>query len=144
MAVLHRLFARFLSRRKRRLHRARLWRFVFYVLPVLAAVAGCARQLPGAATRLLTISGHIYQQETPALGEPGITNVLITISDGQSPERTALSGPDGFYTVSVLAGSISISASKDGYGTQMSEFALVGDTVLNFSLAPAAPRAALP
>jgi hypothetical protein len=109
-------------------------------------VHACAQQLPGApsATTLLTISGYVYQQETPELGEPALADVLITVQETEGFVRTAQTDGMGFYTVSLRAGTtISITASKVGYTTRSSTVDLSKSAVLNFSLTPNdAPRAA--
>lgn len=111
-------------------------RFVCGVVAMMASVTSCGGQLPTApATGLLTISGYVYQ-ETPDSGEPRIGNALITVTEAGGSEQMARSDGDGFYIVSVRAGTISIAASKDGYATKASEVAVLSDTVLNFRLMP--------
>jgi hypothetical protein len=101
-----------------------------------AVVAGCGGELPTAPDgRLLTISGYVYAQAT-ASGEPVIGDVVITVQEVEGPPHTAISDGLGFYTVSVRAGTISITASKLGYATRASSFDMSNSTVLNFSLLP--------
>ena len=84
---------------------------------------------------LSTISGHVYGQETPALGEPMLADVLITVNDPYGQTTTAMSDEDGFYVIAVRTGAISITASKNGYTARPAvQFDLLSDTILNFSL----------
>ncbi len=112
--------------------------FVVFVVGMCAIVSACVHQLPGAPDDIpqLTISGYVYEQETSAFGEPKLANVLITVEQADRSPRTGRSDAVGFYTLSVRAGTISITASKAGYGTRASSFDMSISTVLNFSLAP--------
>ena len=73
--------------------------------------------LPGSpGWGLSTISGHVYRQETPALGEPMLVDGPITVKDADGEATTALSDDgNGFYVIAVRTGAISITASKEGY-----------------------------
>jgi hypothetical protein len=102
-----------------------------------AGLSGCGRRLPGApGTGFLTISGHVYEQETPDSGEPLLAGVLITVQGASGLALTATSDAVGFYTLSIQGGIISITASKAGYESRVSSFDMLESTVLNFSLAP--------
>jgi len=105
-------------------------------LALLASAAHCggAPQAPTAARP--TVSGYVYQSPTAALGEPSLETVLITVEQSDGTQRTALTDQSGFYAVSVLSGLVSISATKTGFETNRSQFDLVDNTVLNFSLTP--------
>jgi hypothetical protein len=109
---------------------------VWLVMGMCLLVHGCSGNLAVAPDHieLLTLSGHIYEQETSAAGEPGLVQVLITVQTTDGPARTAVSNGSGFYTVSVGAGAISITAEKAGYVTGTSNFYMSTSTVLNFSL----------
>jgi hypothetical protein len=109
-----------------------------FIVGMCVIVLACGRQLPGAPddVQLLTISGYVYQQETSEFGEPKLTDVLITVSEGDRSPRTTRSDAVGFYTVSVRTGTISITAAKAGYGTRASSFDMSINMVLNFSLTP--------
>ncbi len=72
-------------------------------------------------------------------GEPGISNVLITIEQADGSRNSAMSNRAGFYIVSGTAGAISISAAKEGFDTNQSQFDLLSDIVLNFALTPSLP-----
>jgi carboxypeptidase family protein len=118
--------------------RARLASFIVCVVAMFVVGSACGGQLPGAPDAgLLTISGYVYQEGTAQLGEPAVLGALITVQEGEGSARTAISDSRGFYTVSVRAGSVSITASKTGYAERVSQFNLSIDTILNFSLMPA-------
>lgn len=114
----------------------RLTRGALLAVGVCAAVAGCGGQLPASPGSVLTISGYVYQQGTPAAGEPMLAGVLITVEQAEAPARTAKTDSVGFYTVVVRGGAVSITASKTGYASRASMFELSTSTVLNFSLTP--------
>ena len=102
---------------------------------MFAVVTGCGTQPPAApGLGLLTVSGYVYQRGSAGDGEPLLDEALITVQEGQGSPQTAISNDRGFYTVSVRAGSISITASKAGYVTRASHFDVSDDTTLNFSL----------
>lgn len=111
------------------------------VAGMCGVLPACAQQLPGAPDdrTLLTISGYVYQEGSPESGEPLLANVLITVQEAEGLPRTAETDDVGFYTVSVRGGTVSVTASKDGYATRASNFDLSKSTVLNFSLAPSLP-----
>ncbi|MGB2715653.1 MAG: carboxypeptidase-like regulatory domain-containing protein [Vicinamibacterales bacterium] len=111
-------------------HPYRLLMLMTFVCPI-----SCETKLPTVAEgRLLTISGYIYQRETVQQGEPLLADALITVHHADGSESTVLSDADGFYTISVRPGSVSIMVSKNDYASQGSQFALVHNVVLNFSL----------
>ena len=85
---------------------------------------------------LLTISGHVYQQETVELGEPLLVNVLITVQDVEGSAHTAITNHHGFYTVSAPAGMLSITASKPGYASRVLALDLSTNTIVTFHLSP--------
>jgi hypothetical protein len=86
-------------------------------------------------TELATISGHVYFQDPPR-GEPMIGGVLIAVQAHDGSASRTNSNADGYYSLSVPSGSVSITASKEGYEVKTSRFVLAADTVLNFSLIP--------
>jgi hypothetical protein len=65
-----------------------------------------------------------------------LSDVLITVEQADGSQSTTRTNAAGFYTVSVTRGVIAISAAKEGYQTNRSQFELSSDTVLNFSLVP--------
>lgn len=88
-----------------------------------------------AAAQLATISGRVYAAVT--WGEPPIAETLIEVTEADGTTTTVLSDDDGFYQVTVRHGSVSISASKEGYEAKTpQQFTLLNDAVLNFSLTP--------
>jgi hypothetical protein len=105
-------------------------------LALLASIAHCGGAPLAPAAARPTVSGYVYQTATAAFGEPWLETVLITVEQADGSQHTALTNAGGFYTVSVLSGLISISATKAGFETNRSQFDLVNSTVLNFSLTP--------
>jgi hypothetical protein len=109
---------------------------VFCVVAMIAAGSGCSGQSPlSPEDDLATVSGHIYLRD-PVGAQPLVANALIWVQEADGSQRTALSNADGYYTVSVRPGSVSITASKEGYEAKVWHFMLLNDTVLNFSLTP--------
>jgi carboxypeptidase family protein len=108
------------------------------VAALCIVTSGCGNPMPTAPDAFLTISGHIYQQETPEFGEPGLSQVLVTVQESGGTTRTAQTNGAGFYVVSVRIGTVSVIASKEGYTTGGANFDLSNNTVLNFSLTPIA------
>ena len=123
-----------------RAHSGRLTRtprFAFCVVALLAVGSGCGRQLPALpGLGFVTISGFVYQEGTAEGGEPRLAEALITVQQVEGSPRTATSDAHGFYTVSVMSGPVSITASKSGYVARASQVDVSDDTVLNFSLMP--------
>jgi hypothetical protein len=93
-----------------------------------------ARQGPKAAAAAAKVSGWVYQQVV--WGDPPLAETLITVTHSDGSERTTVSDGSGFYELSVPAGTISITAFKEGYEAKTWEFSLLKDTVLNFGLVP--------
>ena len=116
------------------------------VLFALAVATGCADHgspvsPTGSAgnTRnaALMVSGYVYQQASD-VGEPPISDVLITLRDAQGAESTATTDHRGFYSVRAMQGEVVVSAAKEGFSTRESRFEVTDSTVLNFGLEPAA------
>ena len=82
-------------------------------LSALVVLVGCAGLPQGPTAHPPTVSGHVYASMTE-FGEPGISNVLITIEQADGSRNSAMSNRAGFYIVSGTAGAISISAAKKG------------------------------
>ena len=112
--------------------------FVMLVAAMTSVISSCGKPLPTAPDAFMTISGYVYQQQTPELGEPGLSDVLVTVQEEGGTTRTAQTNGVGFYVVSVRTGTVSIMASKEGYTTGGTNFDLSSNTVLNFSLTPIA------
>jgi hypothetical protein len=97
---------------------------------------GCDRASPlSPDAGLVTITGYVYFQNSSG-GEPMIHNAVIAVEDDSGSRTQAASRPDGFYTISVKPGRISITASKEGFEAKVIQAEVSDDTVLNFSLTP--------
>ena len=116
--------------------RAGYGRQLLFFIAVLGLVAGCDGAPQGPTAVPVRLTGHVYQRPTAELGEPMLSDVLITVEQADGSLSTTRTNAAGFYTVSVTRGIISISAAKEGYQTNRSQFELASDTVLNFSLVP--------
>ena len=81
-----------------------------------------------------TISGRVHEHVT--WGDPPLADALVEVTGADGSKKTGISDHDGFYKIAAAAGSVTVTASKPGFETKTSEFMLVTDTVLNFSLAP--------
>ena len=56
---------------------ARLRGLVLCLIAMVAVAQSCSPTLPGSpGMGLSTISGHVYRQETPALGEPMLVDAI--------------------------------------------------------------------
>jgi hypothetical protein len=104
-------------------------------LLILAVLPGCDGQLPGSPSRdSLIVSGYVYQAMRPGSGEPPLADVLIVLRDAAGTESTAVSDQRGFYMLRAAPGVVVVSAAKEGYDTEKSQFDISASTVLNFSL----------
>ena len=83
---------------------------------------------------MATVSGSIYSSVGPEYLPIG--NASVQVQQAGGPVVTVTSNAAGLYQVSVLRGSITITASKEGYEPRQWEFELLADTALNFSLTP--------
>ena len=111
------------------------------IVALAALEVGCGGQSPLApaegskpsVAELVTVSGQVYVDAT--WGEPPIRDASITVTrDGE--ESIVSTNRGGFYRISVKSGSLSITASKEGYESKAWSLVLSNDTVLNFSLTP--------
>lgn len=118
------------------LHSLRARRGTLLFLGLLGLIAGCEARSQAPTAVPATISGHVYQRPTAQFGEPMLSDVLITIEGADGSRCTTRTDAAGFYTLPVTRGIISVSAAKEGYETNRSQFDLARDTVLNFSLVP--------
>jgi Carboxypeptidase regulatory-like domain len=82
----------------------------------------------------VTLSGQIYASVGP--GDPPIADARLDVIDADGYRSTVPSDSSGFYRISVRRGSITVTASKEGYDAKQWRFDLLSDTVLNFSLDP--------
>ena len=116
------------------------------VLLTLGLISGCGDQAspvaPSATARVLSapvmVSGHVYQQASSA-GEPAVSAALITLTDAGGAESTALTDHRGFYSIEAKPGEVVVTATKEGFSTRQSRFAIAESTVLNFGLEPMEP-----
>ena len=116
--------------------RARHGRQLLFFTAALGLVAGCDGPPQGPTAVPARVTGYVYQRPTAEFGEPMLSDVLITIEQADGSHPTTRTNAAGFYTVSVTRGIISITAAKEGFQTNRSQFELSRDTVLNFSLVP--------
>lgn len=91
-------------------------------------------QRPSVSADLATISGQVYDGSDPVYGPIAGALVKVTAGDGSGTVVTA--DEQGFYRASIVRGSVTITASKDGYEAKQWQFDLLNDVVLNFSLSP--------
>jgi hypothetical protein len=68
------------------------------LLVALVVLAGCDALPQGPTVHPPTVSGHVYVSATE-LGEPAISNVLITIEQADGSRSSAMSSDTGFYIV---------------------------------------------
>jgi hypothetical protein len=107
------------------------------LVAVALAVAGCGPSpvAPGGQqplTAIPTLSGQVQQNVT--WGDPPLADALVEVTGADGLKRTGFSDDDGFYKIVAARGTVTVTASKPGFETKTSEFVLVTDTVLNFSL----------
>jgi Carboxypeptidase regulatory-like domain len=118
---------------------------LFSVLTVILAASGCARDAspvapdstqPGLQKNIAsaTIRGQVYAELGWA--EPAIAEALVEAKEDGGSEQKVFTDADGFYEISARPGTITITASKEGHQPKTQQFALSGDTVLNFGLDP--------
>lgn len=115
---------------------------VFCLLTAALAASGCggsltapdALQQPVPPADVAAISGRIYASDGPIY--PPIADALVEVNEADGTSATTVSDANGFYRISVRRGSVTITASKDGYEAMQWQFDLLNDTVLNFSLSP--------
>jgi carboxypeptidase family protein len=110
----------------------------FFLLAGSLSAASCGGASPVApdAARLVipTISGQVHESVT--WGDPPLAAAVVEVTGGDGSKKTGISDDRGFYKIAVGPGNVTVTASKPGFETKTSEFLLVTDTVLNFSLAP--------
>lgn len=117
-------------------------RFLSCVAALVVTSWGCNGSVPIAPTGTLqppegvaefaTVSGWVYARvETQ---NAPLADALIEVRESGGSERIALTNADGFYELTVRAGAISITASKEGYEAKTWQFSLLKDTALNFGL----------
>jgi Carboxypeptidase regulatory-like domain len=110
-----------------------------FLVAVLAA-AGCGGSSPVAPNGTLpptatsVLSGQVHENVT--WGDPPLSDALVEVTGADGLKKTGLSDDDGFYKIATAPGPVTVRASKPGFETKTSEFMLISDTVLNFSLTP--------
>lgn len=108
----------------------------FAAVAVTVWAAGCGSRSPlSPDAGLVTISGYVYFR-APSGGEPRIDHAVISVEDDGGSQALVVTNADGFYSMAVQAGRISITASKEGFEAKAWHIQLSSDTVLNFSLTP--------
>jgi len=112
-----------------------------FVSVVLSACSESAPAITAASPLTATVSGHVYQRFTAALGEPLLANVAIRVNHSNGSVYSGRTDRDGFYEVAAAIGSLAVTVQKNGYETKTSEMYLTGDTVLNFSIASSGAEA---
>jgi hypothetical protein len=113
---------------------------------VLLTCFGCGYGSPTAPEQVLmgprvssdyvTLSGRVYEMETPTTGEPLIADVVIEVTDTEGSVARDRTAEDGSYRVVVNPGPVSVRLSKEGYEPKASHLVISSDIVLNFSLSP--------
>ena len=110
----------------------------FFLLAGSLSAASCGGPSPIApdAAQLVipTISGQVHESVT--WGDPPLAAAVVEVTGGDGSKKTGISDDGGFYKIAVSPGNVTVTASKPGFEAKTSEFLLVADTVLNFSLAP--------
>lgn len=118
-------------------------RVAFCLLTAALAGSGCGGSLAASnpiqptsqpVADVATISGRIYASVGPLYASIGDAVVVVNEADGSS--ATVASDADGFYKISARRGSVTVTASKEGYEAKQWQFDLLNDTVVNFSLTP--------
>jgi hypothetical protein len=114
-----------------------------YWLFALTFAAGCGGSLAGPtpiqqglqpAAEVARISGRVYASVGPLYAP--ITSAVIEVNEADGSSVAVTSDADGFYQITARRGSVTITASCEGYEAKHWQFDLLNDTVLNFSLNP--------
>lgn len=119
-------------------------RTLFSLVAFILLCSGCSSPSPIApdskpqvsqpAAQFASISGQVYAKVT--WGDPPIPDAVIEVAEADGTIRTVVTDDTGFYAISVRAGDVSITASKEGYEARTWQLTLLRDVVLNFGLAP--------
>jgi len=91
-----------------------------------------AAQQPIVESALL--SGWVYARAESE--DPALASALIEVVEGDGTASRVLTNDGGYYEVAIRPGTVSVTASKEGYEAKTWELGLLKDTVLNFGLAP--------
>jgi hypothetical protein len=113
-------------------------RIALWLLAMTFAGCGGALSSPSAVpqagqptTDVAVISGQIYAN---ALGHAPLAAARVEVNAADGSSTSVASDADGAYRISVRRGSVTITASREGYEAKQWQFDLLNDTVLNFSL----------
>ena len=112
----------------------------FLLVVGMLAAAGCGGSSPVSPdgglppARISVLSGQVHENVT--WGDPPLADALVEITGADGVKRTGLSDDNGFYSIATVPGAVTVRASKPGFEPKTSEFMLITDTVLNFSLTP--------
>jgi hypothetical protein len=106
---------------------------------LMVTLVGCGGSLnsPSAVpqrpqpTEHAVISGQIYAN---AQGHAPIAASRVEVNEADGSSTSVASDADGAYRISVRRGSVTVTASREGYEAKQWQFDLLNDTVLNFSL----------
>jgi FlaG/FlaF family flagellin (archaellin) len=118
-------------------------RFYYWLLAAILGSFACGGSLaapspiPQAAqpaADVATISGRIYANDGSLY--PPIRDALIEVNEADGTSGTVVTDAEGFYRISARRGSVTITASREGYEAKQWQFDLLNDMVLNFSLSP--------
>ena len=113
-------------------------RIALSVLTVALAACGGGLSAPSAiqqpsapAIEVAVITGHVYAN---AVGHLPIASARVEVNAADGSSTSVASDAAGAYRISVRRGSVTITASREGYEAKQWQFDLLNDTVLNFSL----------
>ena len=123
------------------------WRLSSSIVVVVVACAACGAEttvapdavqlssIPAASApgQDVTISGWIYAHTEN--GEPPIADGLVEVTSNSISTSTR-SRADGSYAVTVAAGRVTITASKEGHASRTLRIAASKDVALSFGLPP--------
>jgi hypothetical protein len=84
----------------------------------------------------MSLSGWVYEMETPTAGEPALGGVLVEVTNKDGSIESDLTADDGSYRVLLRPGRVRVTVSKKGYAPESSDLHVLSDIVLNFSLRP--------
>lgn len=113
-------------------------RVPFWLVTVMFAGCGGSPTSPSAlpqpvqpAVSVAVISGQIY---AAAAGDLPIAAARVEVKAADGSSTSVASDANGAYQISVRRGSVTVTASSEGYEAKQWQFDLLNDTVLNFSL----------
>jgi hypothetical protein len=110
------------------------------MVAVMLAAASCGGSSPVSPdgglppSAISVLSGQVHENVT--WGDPPLADALVEVTGADGVKRTGLSDDDGFYKIATVPGTVTVRASKPGFVPKTSEFMLITNTVVNFSLVP--------